>query len=49
VQRLQPVEIVGSALRMAGCGEDRTAVMLEDFELDGDVGPRDLIASEHLR
>jgi hypothetical protein len=31
-RRLQLVEIVRGALRMAGGGEDRTAVMLEDFE-----------------
>jgi hypothetical protein len=31
-RRLQPVQIVRGALRMAGGGEDRTAVMLEDFE-----------------
>jgi hypothetical protein len=31
-RRLQPVEVIGGALRIAGGGEDRTAVMLEDFE-----------------
>jgi hypothetical protein len=35
--RLQPVEVIGGALRMAGGREDRAAVMLEDFEPGGDV------------
>jgi len=30
--RLQPVEIIGGLLRVAGGGEDRPLVVLEDFE-----------------
>jgi hypothetical protein len=36
--RLQAVEIIGGLLRMAGGGEDRPLVVLQDFELGRDIG-----------
>jgi len=30
--RLQPVEIIGALLRMAGGGEDRPLVVIQDFQ-----------------
>ena len=31
-QRVQPVEIIGGLLRVAGGGEDRPLVVLQDFQ-----------------
>jgi hypothetical protein len=36
--RLQPVKIIGGLLRVAGGGEDRPLVVLQDFEPGRDIG-----------
>jgi len=36
--RLQPMQIVGDLLRMAGGGEDRALVVLQDFQPGRDIG-----------
>ena len=36
--RLQPMQIIGGLLRMAGGGEDRALVVLEDLQPRRDIG-----------